>query len=93
MPMIGNAADEEVIKAGIPRAETALVALEQIIGDRPYLAGDRLSLADLMLVPIYDYMTQIPEGQQLLAKAPKLKRWWDKVSTLPSVEKTKPALG
>jgi glutathione S-transferase len=93
MPMIGNAADEEVIAAGVPKAETALAALEQIIGNNTYLAGDSLSLADLMLVPIYDYMTQIPEGQQLLAKAPTLQRWWDTVSSRASLAKTRPALG
>jgi len=93
MPMVGSTADEEVIAAGIPKAETALAALEKIIGDNAYLAGDSLSLADLMLVPIYDYMTQIPEGQKLLAKAPNLQRWWDTVASRPSLAKTKPALG
>jgi len=93
MPMIGSTADEEVIAAGIPKAETAISALEKIIGNNAYLAGDSLSLADLLLVPIYDYMTQIPEGQKLLAKAPNLQRWWDTVSTRPSLAKTKPALG
>lgn len=93
MPMIGNTADEQVIAAGIPKAETAIAALEKIIGNNAYLAGDSLSLADLLLVPIYDYMTQIPEGQKLLAKAPNLQRWWDSVSTRPSLAKTKPALG
>jgi glutathione S-transferase len=93
MPMIGNTADEQVIAAGIPKAETAIAALEKIIGNNAYLAGDSVSLADLLLVPIYDYMTQIPEGQKLLAKAPNLQRWWDSVSTRPSLAKTKPALG
>jgi glutathione S-transferase len=46
-----------------------------------------------MLVPIYDYMTQIPAGQQLLAKAPNLQRWWDTVASRPSLAKTRPALG
>jgi glutathione S-transferase len=93
MPMIGNTADEEAIEAAVPGAETALAAIEKLIGGNAYLAGDRLSLADLMLVPVYDYMTQIPEGQKLLAKAPNLQRWWDTVATRPSLAKTRPALG
>jgi glutathione S-transferase len=93
MPMIGNTADEEAIEAAVPGAETALAAIEKLIGGNAYLAGDRLSLADLMLVPVYDYMTQIPEGQKLLAKAPNLQRWWDAVATRPSLAKTRPALG
>jgi glutathione S-transferase len=46
-----------------------------------------------MLIPIYDYFAQIPEGQKMLAKAPNLQRWWDRVRTQPSVEKTRPNLG
>jgi hypothetical protein len=38
-------------------------------------------------------MSQVPEGQKLLAKAPNLQRWWDKVSSRQTVTKTKPALG
>jgi len=93
MPMVGNSADEEAIAAAMPAAETAVTALEKLIRNNAYLAGDSLSLADLMLVPVYDYMSQIPEGQKLLAKAPNLQRWWGTMSSRPTVTKTKPALG
>jgi glutathione S-transferase len=93
MPMIGNAPDEAAIAAALPKAETALGALEQLIDGNRYLAGDRLSLADLLLIPIYDYVRQTPEGEKLLEATPNLRRWWDEVRTRPSVEKTKPALG
>jgi glutathione S-transferase len=93
MPMIGNAADEGAIAAALPQAQTCLEALEQLIDGNPYLAGDRLSLADLLLVPIYDYVRQTPEGEKLLQATPNLRRWWDGVRTRPTVEKTRPALG
>jgi glutathione S-transferase len=93
MPMLGNATDESVIAAAMPKAETALNALEQLIDGNPYLAGDRLSLADLLLIPIYDYVAQIPEGQKLLEASPNLRRWWERVRARPSVAKTKPQLG
>ncbi len=93
MPMVGNTADEDAIAAAIPQAETSVAALEKLIDGNDYLAGDRLSLADLLLIPVYDYIAQTPEGQTLLAKAPNLQRWWDKVRTRPSVEKTRPSLG
>ena len=93
MPMIGNPADEAAIAAALPKAETALGALEQLIDGNRYLAGDRLSLADLLLIPIYDYVRQTPEGEKLLQATPNLRRWWDEVRTRPSVEKTRPALG
>jgi glutathione S-transferase len=93
MPMMGNAADEDAIAAAIPQAETCVAALEKLIGGNDYLAGDRLSLADLLLIPVYDYISQTPEGQKMLAKAPNLQRWWDRVRTRPCVEKTRPSLG
>jgi glutathione S-transferase len=93
MPIVGNTPDEDAIEAAMPQAETAVAALEKLIDGNDYLAGGRLSLADLMLIPIYDYFAQIPEGQKMLAKAPNLQRWWDRVRTQPSVEKTQPNLG
>jgi glutathione S-transferase len=93
MPITGGTADEEAIAAAIPRAETAVAALEKLIDGNAYLAGDRLSLADLLLIPVYDYFAQIPEGQKMLAKAPNLQRWWQTVQSRPSVQKTRPSLG
>ena len=93
MPMMGNAADEAAIAAAIPQAETCVKALEKLIDGNAYLAGDRLSLADLLLIPVYDYISQTPEGEKLLASAPNLRRWWDSVRTRESVTKTRPQLG
>ena len=93
MPMMGNPSDEGAIAAALPKAETCLKALEQLIDGNRYLAGDRLSLADLLLIPIYDYVRQTPEGEKLLQATPNLRRWWDEVRTRPTVEKTRPTLG
>ncbi len=93
MPMLGNAADEAAIEAAIPAARTSVAALEAMIGDNKFLAGDRLSRADLMLVPVYDYLSQTPEGEKLLEEAPNLRRWWSSIRTRPSVEITTPSLG
>jgi glutathione S-transferase len=93
VPMMGNTADEAAIAAAIPQAETSVAALEKLINGNAYLAGDRLSLADLLLIPVYDYIAQTPEGEKLLAGAPNLRRWWDSVRTRESVTKTRPQLG
>jgi glutathione S-transferase len=93
VPMKGGTADEDAIAAAMPQAETCVAALEKLIDGNAYLAGDRLSLADLLLIPVYDYFAQIPEGQKTLAKGPNLQRWWDTVRSRPSVQKTRPNLG
>ena len=93
MPLLGEASDETAIETAVPEAQTCLAVLEDLIGDRAFLGGDRLSRADLLLVPIYDYLSQTPEGEKLLSGTPNLRRWWESLRTRPSVEKTKPDLG
>jgi glutathione S-transferase len=94
MPMMGGQADEKVIAEAVPQAEKAVGALEALAdGTGPYLCGPELSLADLHLVPVYAYFSMTPEGKKALAAAPKLARWWQSVSTRPSVAKTQPKLG
>ena len=93
MPMLGQSSDEDAIKAGVEGAEKAVAALEGMIGDSPYLAGDSFSRADIHLVPVYDYLSQTPEGEKILQAAPKLRAWWDRVKDRASVATTKPVLG
>ena len=93
MPMVGQSSDEDAIAAGVEEAKTAVAALEALIGDNPYLAGDSFSRADIQLVPVYDYLSQTPEGQSLLESAPKLRAWWDRVKDRASVVATKPERG
>jgi glutathione S-transferase len=93
MPMMGNTPDEAAIAAALPQARTSVTALENLLDGNACLAGDRLSLADLLLIPVYDYVAQTPEGEKLLAEAPNLRRWWDRVRTRESVAKTRPSVG
>ncbi len=93
VPMMGGAPDEAVVEAAVPEAQKAMGVLDEILGQRNYLVGDAVSLADLHLVPIYDYFRQPPEGEGVLAATPALRRWWDGISDRDSVTKTTPQLG
>lgn len=88
----GRKPDEAGLEAAVPDARQALDALEALFAGE-FIAGKSLSLADLHLVPIYDYFRQTPEGESLLSAAPKLSRWWSTMSRRPSVEATAPSLG
>lgn len=93
VPMQGGTADEAVIEQALPQARTAVAALESLAnpgGD--FLVGNTLTLADLFLIPVYDYLQQIPDGQELTAHAQRLSQWWKKVAVRPSVAATKPEL-
>ncbi|MDH3688685.1 MAG: glutathione S-transferase family protein [Gammaproteobacteria bacterium] len=92
-PMTGGTTDEAAVEAEMPKAETCVRQLDKLVGNNKYAAGDTLSMADLALVPVYDYFSQTPEGQKSLQAAPNLQRWWSSISARPSVEKTKPSMG
>lgn len=89
MPMMGGTADESAIRDAVPLAETSLQVLDRLIEE----CGEGPTLADLHLVPVYDYFRQTPEGERLLHGRDNLTRWWERMSRRPSVEKTRPKLG
>src|SRR5215510_10535076 len=49
--LFGMTADEAVCAAAVPIARVCVEELERLIGTQPFLAGDRLSIADIMLAP------------------------------------------
>jgi glutathione S-transferase len=87
-PREGRAADEAKIAAAIPVAEKTLAALSELTTG-PYLLGEQVTLADLHLAPIIAYFRLAPEGQRLLAAAPKIARWWEFIAERPTVQLTR----
>ena len=93
MPMVGGTTDETVIAAALPTAVLSLQALQDLLGDQPFMAGAELSLADLHLAPVMAYFTATPEGQAQMPGYPQLARWWAAVAARPSMVATQPQLG
>ena len=92
-PMIGGKPDEAAIKDSLPSIELCLKEFERLMGNGKFLVGDKLSLADLFLIPVYDYLAQTPEGQELLKPHGKIRAWWDLVKGRNSVITTQPKFG
>ncbi len=93
VPLQGGAPDQAAIEGAVPMAQTCVDAVEGLLSDDLYMTGDSISLADLHVIPVFDYCRQTPEGGKLLANAPKLERWWAAVGERESVAKTAPSLG
>jgi glutathione S-transferase len=93
VPMLGGEADEAVITEAVGKAHNACLAIEKLANADGFLVDKKLTLADLYLVPVYDYVSQIPEGEQILAGCDKLASWWTRMQNHPSVTSTKPQLG
>lgn len=92
-PMLGGETDENCIKEALPKVKTFLECLNGMVDDSGYMAGGSLSLADLHVVPVYDYISQTPDAASIISGTPKLSAWWEKMSARESVQKTKPSLG
>jgi glutathione S-transferase len=88
----GTIPEEGRIASALPRANTCLNALSELMGDGKWLAGSMPTLADLHAAPMFDYFLRTAEGQDLITSAPRLMRWWDRVAQRPSMRRTELAL-
>ncbi len=87
-PRFGMAADEAKIAAAIPAAAVCLAEIARLMGEGPYLAGETVSLADLMLIPHMAFLEEAPEGGPLLAPHPSLSAWLARMHERPSFQAT-----
>lgn len=81
----GRPTDTKRVEAAVPLARNCAAALEALIA-APYLTGKTLSLADLRLLPHFDWLRLTPEGETILAGKSKLAQWFQRVSARPSAK-------
>lgn len=80
--------DEEAVAQAMPRAHVVLDRLERLLGDRPYLAGDAISLADLHVAPQIAFLARTPEWAALAAPVANLAAWLDRMNERASFRAT-----
>jgi glutathione S-transferase len=90
MPRRRQAGDPKEVASGLAAAAKVLAALEALVGGAAFLVGPMLSLADLHLVAMMAYFVEAPEGATMLARHPKLEKWFTLLSARPSVKATDP---
>lgn len=89
-PKQGKAMSQALVDAAIPLADTCLETLARLQGKSPWLAGDRLSLADLHAAPIFAYFVKAPIALPMLERHPRLVDWWQRIGTRRSFVATEP---
>jgi glutathione S-transferase len=89
-PRFGLPVDEAAIAAALPRARLCVSEIARLMGDDPYLAGERVSLADLMAIPLFYYFGRLPEGEAPLAEHPNIRPWMRRIEERQSFQVTKP---
>jgi glutathione S-transferase len=82
--------DRGVIDPALAEIEGHLRVLEQAYGGRDYLVGNTLCMADLFLAPILACVEAMPEGAQLLAACPNVRRGQAAVRERASFKATEP---
>jgi glutathione S-transferase len=66
VPMMGGKTDEAIVAAAVPGARKVFAVLDGLLGKQTYLAGEAVSIADLMAAPQIDYLAETPEGASFL---------------------------
>lgn len=87
--LLGLPTDEAAIADAMPMARICFAELDRLLGDKPYLASERLSIADIMLGAQLDLLGETPEGAQLL-EGTRLKSWLERMTKRPSFAATEP---
>jgi glutathione S-transferase len=80
--------DAKLAEAG-QKLATQLKLIDDTLQSSPYLAGEQMTLADLLLAPILFWLEKTPEGQAL-AQYPALQRWYREIAARPSAVATTP---
>jgi len=87
-PKFGMPVDEAKIQASIPRAKICVAEIARLLGEQDYVAGDAVSIADLMLIPHLSFLAETAEGQDMLAPHPGLLAWIRRMEARPSLQNT-----
>ena len=80
-------ADEANIAKALPQARICIRELDRLKGSAEFMAGDTLSMADLLLVPHLLFFRATPEAEELM-HGTALDEWLKRMSARPSVEAT-----
>jgi len=89
-PRLGLPVDEAAVADALPRARLCVSEIARLMGDDPYLAGERVTLADLMAIPLFYYFGKLPEGEAPLAEHAGIRPWMRRMEERQSVQVTKP---
>jgi glutathione S-transferase len=87
--ILGIMPDEAACAAAVPDFERCVGELNRLLGGQAFMAGDRLSIADLILAPQLFYLSITPEGRAVM-KDTALLAWLGRMEARPSMRATMP---
>jgi glutathione S-transferase len=87
-PRFNRPVDEDAVVKAIPNARICIAEIARLLDGHAWLAGDAISLADLLLAPHLSMFAQAPEGAQILQEHENLRNWLVHMETRPSMKAT-----
>ncbi|CEJ62805.1 Putative Glutathione S-transferase [Penicillium brasilianum] len=81
-----GATDEARVQALLGQLNAVLEGYERVLSKQPYLAGDKVTLADLYHLPYGAFVEQFGAAE-VYAKYPAFKKWWDSLKARESLKK------
>jgi glutathione S-transferase len=88
--LLGLTPDEAAIAEAMPMARTCFAEFDRLLDDKLYLAGDGVTLADIMLAAQLDLFSECGEGRELIEGTAGLPAWLDRMLSRPSFVATNP---
>ena len=87
-PRVNRLVDEEEVMQAIPDARICIAEISRLLNGHPWMAGEAISLADLLLAPHLSMFALAPEGAQILQEHENLTRWLARIEARPSMQAT-----
>jgi len=87
-PRVNRPVDENAIAGAIPEARICIAEIGRLLDGHPWLAGDAISLADLLQAPHLSMFAQAPEGGEILREHKNLSDWLSRIEARPSLKAT-----
>ena len=82
--------DMEAVEAAKPILRAHYERLDKALEGRTYLAGESVSIADILLAPLLHTVGNLPGGMALFEGLENLGRWWEAISSRQSFVETAP---
>lgn len=87
-PRFNRPVNEEAVTKAIPNANTCIGEIARLLNGQSFMAGETVSLADLLLAPHLSMLALAPEGAAILREHDNLNRWLARMEARPSMQAT-----
>jgi glutathione S-transferase len=87
-PRFGYKVKEDRVAQAVPQARICIAEISRLLDGQAWLAGDAISLADLLLAAHLSMFAQAPEGAAILQEHENLRGWLARIEARPSMRAT-----